>query len=197
MAIEELLAVLAREAEAEASGLLAAAEAEATTIEREAATRADRERSAASDRLADAEARAIRRALASAERSQRERTLNARARAVDRIFAAAEARLEQLTLERWRHRAADLAADTVRFLEGRPARLECPPEAVALVEPMLAGQSSVSVRSASTAAPGILGRTEDGAVTVDNTLPERLRRQRADLAIALVARMGEISDAMG
>lgn len=197
MAIDELLTVLEREAEAEAARLIATAEAEALAIEREATARVERDRTAAVERLALTEAGLTRRALASAERRRRERTLAARAAAIDRVFAAARFRLDRLPLERWRNGLGDLVAETIRYLEERPCLLECRPEAAALVETLLADRTGVRVASARTAAPGILGRTEDGVVTVDNTLPERLGRDRAELAIALAARMEEATGAVG
>lgn len=197
MAIEELLATVARAAEAEAARAGAAAIAQVAAIERESAARIARERAAAAERRAARDAAAIRSGLAAVERLARERTLAARAAAVDRVFAAARERLESLPLERYRDRLGALVGETVRYLEGRPAALVCRPEVARAAGAVVPDSGEIRLEPDPSAAPGILGRADDRSVIVDGTFPARLERRRAELAIALVARMEERDHAVG
>jgi vacuolar-type H+-ATPase subunit E/Vma4 len=56
---------------------------------------------------------------------------------------------------------------------------------------------NLRINPAPDVAPGIVGRAEDGSVIVDNSLPVRLARRRPDLAIALLRRLEEATDAVG
>ncbi|MGE0440464.1 MAG: V-type ATP synthase subunit E [Gemmatimonadales bacterium] len=194
MALAELLARLESEAQTEAARIASDAAARAREIADAGSARLERERRAATERLHRTREDAVRRGLAAAERSARERRLTARAAAVDRILAAARGTLQSVPAERYAALIPELVADTVRYLEGRAAVLTCPADAAPRVAALAAG---ATVESPPGALPGILGRTADGRVTVDNTLAARLDRRQADLAIALAARLEGGADALG
>lgn len=187
MAIEALLELLEREARAQADAVAAAARDRVAELEARTAAEAERRRAMARSRL-EAEARdAERRSLAAAARRHREELLAARAAALDRVFAAAAVRLATLPVERYRERIPDLVRSTLPYLEGAPAVLEVRRDAAPLLSAAAGG--SVRVVSREDAPAGLRGRSEDGRVVVDNTLPARLARLAPDLAIGLAARI--------
>jgi vacuolar-type H+-ATPase subunit E/Vma4 len=197
MAIEALLAVIEREAAAEAERIHVEARRQARELEARAAAEADRRRAQAFGRL-EAEGRGrLRRELAGIERRGREATLLARARLLERVFAEADRTLAVLPLARYHHRLEALVEETLRYLEDRPAVLSCPPDAAARLGEIAAARPGAVVEPREDARAGVVGRSRDGAVTVDNTLSARLQRRRDDLAVALAARLEEAGPCAG
>jgi len=107
---------------------------------------------------------------------------------LDRVFARAAAMLEATPGVRYADRVEQLARDAARYLEGEPAQLRCPPDAAPAVRKAVRGLPDLSVTPGVMSA-GVTGASMDGRVLVDNSLPALLSRQRADLAIALAARI--------
>jgi vacuolar-type H+-ATPase subunit E/Vma4 len=195
--IDDLVAHLEREAEAEVGRLLAAARLEAAAIEDRAAAEAARRRATETERLEREGATAIRDAMVTMRRDERRRHLVARAAVLDRAFELADGMLRGLTVGRYRHRLEPMAAEALPYVEGRAASLACPPGAAPAVAAFLTGHPNVRVTTAEDATPGILVQADDGSVVVDNTLPAQLARRRSELAIRLAVRLGGPLDAVG
>jgi vacuolar-type H+-ATPase subunit E/Vma4 len=198
VAVETLLARLEQEAAAERARIAEAAEREATEIEREAQASAERALAAEVARVRAEGELEIARQLASVARAQRERILRARSAIVDRAFAEAERMLSRVRLDRYRHRVPRLIEEVLRYLEHQPAALLCSPEVAPIARETTRGLSQLTIEASREAMAGVVGRSEDGAVTVENTWTSQLARRRPDLAIALMARLGETDhDALG
>jgi len=189
MAIDDLLRHLEQEAEESAARIVAEAEREAGEIAERSAGDRDRRRRAALARLDADLASESRRALARVEREARRLVLIARAGVVDRILERAAARLEHLSFDRYRERLPALVAETLVYLEDSPSTILCPQEALRETAELLAGVAGVAITVAADAAAGVIGRSVDGKVTVDDTLVARLHRDRAELAIALTVEL--------
>lgn len=185
MALEHLLAAIARDGEAAVARELDAARSEAERILAEARARVEARRA---DRLAARE-RELRASLEAELAAERRRAagelLRARWRLVERILEAARAELPA-------------AVESAGFAEVLPAQLDdalaylgddggvvhCPPALAPLVSTLLAGRPGISVEPST----GLLGiRVEaNGAVEVDDTLDARLRRLGPRLAMDLL-----------
>lgn len=189
MSIDSLLAQLERDAQAESAALMSAAQKRAQEILSRADAETLRRRREALSRREEAGRRAVACETAAAARRYRETRLLERARVLDQIFAEAEQDLHTASAERYQRLLPALMRATLRFLEGTPAVVHCRPEITAAVEQLRADRIDVLIRPGADAAAGILGESADGAVMVDNTLPALLRRRRAELAVAVAARL--------
>jgi vacuolar-type H+-ATPase subunit E/Vma4 len=189
VSIDALLEQLERDAQAEAVKLVSAAQKRAQEILSRADAETQRRRTEALGRLEEAGRRAVAGETASAVRRFRELRLRERAEVLDRIFSEAERGLRTSSADRYQRLLPGLMRATLRFLEGTPAVVHCRPEIAAQVEQLRAEHTDVTVRPSVEAAAGILGESADGAVAVDNTLPALLWRRRAELAIAVAARL--------
>ncbi|MEZ4588033.1 MAG: V-type ATP synthase subunit E family protein [Gemmatimonadales bacterium] len=193
MAIDDLLRHLEREAEERAAGILAEAEREAQEAADRAALERERRRRAALARL-DAElASETRRGLARVEREARRRALVARSGVIDRVVELAATRLEELPFASYRERLPALVSETLGYLERTPTRLFCRDDARQAVAALI-DTADVEIDPAPDTPAGLMGRSIDGKATVDNTLVARLRRDRAELAIALAAKLDRSRD---
>lgn len=190
MAVDALLTVLERAAAAEADAVLARAGTEAEAIVAAAVAEGTRREALARERLAAEERAAVQRETAAVARAHRERWLAARAAVLERIFRSAGDRLHALDSTRYQPLLPALADEALAYLEGRPAVVKVPGASSRLVERHLAGRE-VQVEPDADTGPGVLARSADGTITVDNRLAARLARQEADLAIELVRRIGE------
>jgi len=189
VALDELLAALTRDAQAEADRVLTTARAEAASIAAASETEVDRRRANVLDtRMAELE-QDVERALSEARLAARREVLEARERLLDRVFAAVKEGLAG-------------ALDHPRFREGLPQRLAeglsafgpaetvvvaAPPRLAATVKRLLDGRASLEKD------PAILGvclRSADGAVRVDATLDARLDTRRRELARAALRQLG-------
>ncbi|HET9986729.1 MAG TPA: V-type ATP synthase subunit E [Longimicrobiales bacterium] len=185
MALQHLLAAIARDGDEAARRELDAAREEAERILAEARARIE---ARLADRLKVRE-RTLRASLEAELAAERRRAagelLRARWRLVERILADAAARLPA-------------AAQSAAFAEALPAQLEealaylgdgggvvrCPPPLVPLVSTLLAGRPGISVEACEDGA-GIRVLVP-GAVEVDDTLEARLRRLGPRLAMELL-----------
>ena len=187
--LDALLVSLEHDAQGEAARLIAAAEQRARTIQAGALAERDRRRAEVLARVEGEGHRAVACATAAAARRFRDMRLRERAAVLERIFAEAAQELRIALLERYRKLLPRLLRDTTRYLEGTPAVLICRPEIGPLIEAGLPAELALTVEPSTEAAAGLLGRSADGLVVVDNTLPALLRRRQAELTIALVARL--------
>jgi vacuolar-type H+-ATPase subunit E/Vma4 len=191
VAVDALLAVLERVAQAEAESRREAARQRASSILRSAEGEAERRMVRAEERLAAEERSAVRRETAGVVRAQREQLLSARNAVLERVFASASARLEQLPVARYSGRVAALADEALGYLEHRPVVVTARPEVAGILRLHLQGRLDVTVEASVQTPPGLTARSADGEVTVDNALPARLAHRREELAIALVRRLEE------
>lgn len=189
MSIDALLELLQRGAETEARELVSAAERQAEAIHARAEAEAQRRRAEARERLEQQGRQVVACEIAAWTRRQRGVLLAERARVLEGILVAAEAALGQAGPARYQRMLPALFRETLQFLEGVPAVVTCRPEIEAQLESLAADYPRVSIRPSADAAPGILAEAVDGTVSVDNTLPALLRRRRAELAVALAARL--------
>lgn len=188
MAIEALLGHLETEAAAETSRLRAEAEEAAAAIVARAEKDAARQRELHLARVAEERRTALERHVASARAEARARFLAVRERALDRVLARASTLLAEAPASRYAAVAGPLALETLRYLDAGAAELVCPADVAPTVTLSLAGRPDVSVRPTGSVA-GVLARSPDGRVVVDNTLPALLARRRGELLIALAARL--------
>ncbi|MDP1825451.1 MAG: V-type ATP synthase subunit E [Archangium sp.] len=183
MALEDLIARLERDADVRSSQLELDAEAEATALRGEAARvaqqRRDRELgSRRTRRRAQLDA-----ALAEARRQTRGARLAAQHALLQRIFARARALVPELARsEAYLSQVAVHCAEARRYLEGVRVVVRCQP---ALVERLR--EPGLTLLEDAALPPGVVVAAEDGSVFIDNTLPARLERLEAKLAVELLA----------
>jgi vacuolar-type H+-ATPase subunit E/Vma4 len=173
------------------------AQAEAEAVIARVAAEVDRRRGLAMAELSERRRVEVTREAAATARALTARVLEARAALLARVFAAAGERLCRLPFSRWRERLPDLVRETSTFLPGADAELICDAEAGAQLGPLVTGQPGLRVVIAPDAAPGLLGRTRDERVLVDNTWPARLERSREALAIRLLQLLEGDTGALG
>lgn len=187
MALDALLELLEREAREQARVVEAEGRARAAAIEAQAAAEAERRRGLVLDRV-EADGREVeRRLLATAARRQQEAWLRARARVLDQVFAKARQTLASLPIARYRARVPDLVLRTAPYLGASSAVLVVAEDAAEAVA--AAAGTDLRVVAEAGAAAGLVGRSGDGRVTVDNSLPTRLAAEQSDLAILLANRL--------
>jgi len=196
MSIDALLLHLEEDADREAARLRAEADARAAAHEARAEAEAERRRARHLERVTLERRTALERRVAAARVDARARFLAARERLLDRVFARAADDLERLPVDRYAGSVGALAVDAARYLEGEPAVLRSPPDAVGPTTEAVRALPKLTVQGADAPA-GVTGQSEDGRVTVDNTLRAILARRRPDLAIALTARIEGGNDALG
>ena len=187
--VTDLLATVTAEAEAEAAAVEERAAREAQEIRARAVAEAARRRAAFIARRESEQRDAIDRELALRRREQRENVLAARARLLEQVLGAVRRELAAVPVARYSAALQRLGEETVRYLEGRQAVLECPPEAAPTLRAQLGDRAGVAIEAREDARPGVVGRSADGDVTVDNTLVSRLDRMRPDLAIGLARKL--------
>jgi vacuolar-type H+-ATPase subunit E/Vma4 len=177
MALDNLLAVLLREAEAEAEAILVAARAEAEAIRaRGTADLAERRRRLDQELEADRHT-AVEFALAAARREARRDELLARERMIERVLAAARTRFPD-ALVRPEFRAALPAQirEGVECLAGRPGTLRYHPDLVQEVTCVVAEMKGIELIPDPAAGAGFRLASADGALEIDGTLADRLER---------------------
>lgn len=191
MSLDRLLALLAGTAEAEAEALLAAARGRAAELDRDSEARVRRRRETELARLAETRRRAVARDTAAAEHEHRNTLLQERARILERVFGQAASRLATMGVARYQTGLEQLVASTLTYLEGMPVVLQCRPDAEPAIRDLCSSVPEVRVQGSGDAAAGIRAASADGAIVVDNTLPALMTRGRAELSVALAARLEE------
>lgn len=188
MAIEALLQHLEDGAAAEVARLALEAEEAAAATLAQAEAEAARRRELHVARMGEERRAALERRVAGARAEARARFLEARGHALARVHDRAAALLAGAPAARYASLARPLAREALDCLEGGAAELECPADAAAVLADAAAGRVGVAVRATGRAA-GVLARSADGRVEVDNTLPALLARRRGELMIKLAARL--------
>jgi vacuolar-type H+-ATPase subunit E/Vma4 len=188
MSIDALLLHLEEDAMGEAARLKGAAEARAAEIVARAEADVARHRALHLERITADRRSAGQRQVAAARAEARERFLRSRADVLGRVFDRASAQLEATAAGRYADSVGHLARDAARYLEGAQARLRCPTDAVRALENAVRDLPGITVEAAAVPA-GVTAISADERVLVDNSLAALLARRRADLAIALAARI--------
>ncbi|MDH4130761.1 MAG: V-type proton ATPase subunit E [Gemmatimonadota bacterium] len=179
MALEKLLEVLRREAEAEVAAIQAAARAEAeASLARCDADLAARRASFETERDAVRQT-AVELALGVARRDARRAVLEARERLLDRVFTAARSQFAGV-LPRAEYRAGlpGQLDEAARCLGGRGATVRCHPALRKELEPLVGSHPSLRLAADTGAGSGFKVASEDGAVEIDATLEDRLARSQ-------------------
>jgi len=188
MSIDALLLHLEKDADREAARLRSVSEEGAAGIVARAEADAARRRTLHLEGVAAERHTESERQVAAARAQAREQFLQVRIGVLDQIFNRAAALLEGTAVARYAPSIGPLAQDAARYLEGEPAVLQCPPDAAAALADAVRDLPNLTVQPAGVPA-GVTGRSADGRVLVDNSLPALLSRHRAELAIGLAARI--------
>jgi vacuolar-type H+-ATPase subunit E/Vma4 len=186
MALDALLAALARDAEAEADALIAGARSRAAARIAAAEAEAARRRDAAHGAVERERRAVLARELAVAEREAGASLLEARAITLADLLDEARAGLAALPAARWTDRLPQLVEAALGCLPDDPL-LEVP--AAARAAARAAAGARARVESRADAPAGVFGRDAGGTVEVDLTLPGLLDQRREELAARLAARV--------
>lgn len=186
MPLEELLAAITAEGEAQVERLDAESEAEAARLvgearERVAQARAEAERAAELRLTQEREA-----ALTAARRESAAALLRIRRQLLDAVFRRATELLPgAVSDERYVDALPAEILDAVAYLPetaGDVAVLRCSP----VLAPVLAATPRITIAPDETVGTGFVVRSGDGTVEVDGTLEARLARLRPALAIEIL-----------
>jgi vacuolar-type H+-ATPase subunit E/Vma4 len=181
--LDELVASLIRNAEAEAGRRRAAARAEADRLLAEASAKvAGRVAAAVREREA-ALRRELSHELARERRVRRAATLERRDRLLARVFALTLARLpEVLDHPHYRNGLARDLAEAQAFLDGRDAVVRVPATLQAFIAQRLAARPGWTLAVDEAARTGPVIESRDGRLTLDLSLETRLRARWDRLA---------------
>lgn len=192
MALDRLLATLAREAEEEAAELVRAARERRATALLEAESAAAAQRAAhlaARERELAAQATL---AVEQERRATRRVELEARAEAIEKVLARAARDLPRW-LEQPRVRACltALVTGALDDLDGGRATVRAAPALVAPLVEQLGGRDGVTVTADDVVGAGARIVVGDGALEIDVTLESELARMRARLAFEVARSITE------
>ncbi len=182
MALDRLLAALARETSERAAGLVRAAEEQALALRtQEADACARREQQHREECAARLDAQ-TRRALAAARHAAVERVLLARAEVLERVMEAARARLAGLLEgDANRARVAAAVSDAIECAGDVEVVVHVSSPLLALLAPRFATRPAVRIDPDASVGTGGRVRAADGSFEIDATLESRLARSRAEL----------------
>lgn len=188
MALDDLIAALHREAEAEAAAIRAAARAEVDAIQRRTDTDLDERRArVAGVRERDRQV-AVELALVSARHSARREHLEARRRALARVLDAVRQRFPQaLASEGFQGALPGQLEEALHCLGARPGTLRVHPTLLDPAGGAVAGQSHLTLVPDPAIGAGFLLQSDDGAVEINGTLEDRLERQASRIALEIMA----------
>lgn len=190
MALDQLLAVLLRETKAEAETLLAAANAEAARIREECATSLA-ERGSRDEAALEADQRtAVEFALVAARWAARREELLARERMLERVFNQARAGFDQAVVSPvLRDGIAGLAREAIGCLAARSATIRCHPALLEALNSEVSQRPGVQVIADPAAGTGFRLTSDDGTLTIDATLEERMGRMTQKLRQLVSSRL--------
>jgi vacuolar-type H+-ATPase subunit E/Vma4 len=191
-----LLTALTGEVDAELERISADANAEVERILDTSRARAGARRTAA---LAarDAELRianGVR--VAAARRVAHTAQLEARTRAIDKVLAAARHIVSEMPPAAVAAESVRMLGEAMRFAPDDALVVRCAPEAVAAIRAAVAQRGNVNVEPADIVGPGVIITTADGTLRIEDTLMDRLDRQRIRLAVEIIAKV-EASNGRG
>lgn len=195
MAIEPLIESICREADREAAALLHRARAEADRIDDEARAARSKARSGVIDERRSEWLSEDEPALAAARRDATREVLTARERLLDRVFRTVAAEFVDILRDpTYQATLKGLIDEALPFAGNRPATVICTDINAASVQEAVAARGDVGVRTEANARGGIMVVTDDGTVSIDNTLEGRLQRMKPQLAIELVEQVERHGD---
>jgi vacuolar-type H+-ATPase subunit E/Vma4 len=188
MALEELIAVLRREAESEVAAIQAAARAEAEAVQDRTATEAAARRArVAAVREHDREA-AVEQALLPARKQARREILQARRELLERVLAAVRRHLpEALASPEYLATLPAQLVEALNCLGTRGGTLRFAPSLREAVRPVAAGHAGLKLASDRTIGSGFVVESADGVVRIDGTLEDRLERLADRMAFEVMA----------
>jgi vacuolar-type H+-ATPase subunit E/Vma4 len=188
MALDSLIAILRREADAEASAIQAAAAADASAIRaRSEAELSDRRARVLAIRQRD-RAAAVELALVSARQSARREILEARWRVLGRVLEAMRSRLPQaVATAEYLAAFPEQLGEALHCLGSRSGKLRLLPALADRARPLLDANPGVSLIPDSTIGAGFVLESEDGAIGINGTLEDRLDRLASRVALDVMA----------
>lgn len=187
MALDDLIARLEHDADAQVEAIARAADAEVASISAaaERALAARTEQSLASER-AGRQAR-FARELADRRRAARAIELAAAHAVIERVFARALDLLPAVARSpAWTGVWPALIGDALSYLDGAACRVRCLPDMVGSIQAAVGGDAAVAVVVDGNVGPGAVVDAVDGSVTVDATLAGLLKQRGPRLAIGLL-----------
>jgi vacuolar-type H+-ATPase subunit E/Vma4 len=191
MALDQLLAVLSREAEAEADAIRGAAQADARSLlERCGAELTERRLQQA--RALEAERQnAIAFALVAARRAARRDELLARERLLNRVLRLAADRFpEAVRNPVFRATLPALVAQALECLADRPGTIRCHPGLMDEISRLLTDRPGVRLLADPACGTGFRLTSDDGPLVIDATLEDRVERLDRRLRQAILSRLG-------
>ena len=191
MALDHLVEVLRREAQAEVAQIEQAARAEADAIR----TRTEADLAARRDRILaqreDQRRLIVEQALALARRGARRSVLLARERLLGRVLAVARGRFPQLLGNPgYRVTLPPQLAEALECLGERPGTLRCHPDIRQELERLVGTPARVRVLPDPSVGSGFKLVTDDGAMEIDGTLEDRLTRLEHRIRQEVLAALG-------
>ncbi len=192
MALEELLAALTHEAEAEAERFRAEARAETAALHAAAERKFESERDAALGVQGTEQEGALQMALAAARLEARHAVLQAREEVLDRLFLALQGACPA-AVERQGYRDSippRVARALACFDVSEPVILTVPATLAEAAHAATSGEPRVTVVVADDAGSGLRFASSGGAVEVADTLESGIARNRASLARAGLQALG-------
>jgi vacuolar-type H+-ATPase subunit E/Vma4 len=188
MALEHLVTILRREAEAECEALLAAARAEVEAIRAHSeAALAERRGAVNAAREADRRA-AVELALVAARRNGRREVLEARRRLLERVFAAARTRFpEALTTTEYRAVLRAQVNEALHCLGDREGTLRFHPSIGEAVKAATGKRAGLRLVADPKIGSGFKVLSSDGAVEIDGTIEDRLNHLATRVALDVFA----------
>lgn len=191
MALDHLIQVLQREAEAEIAAIELAARTEAETIRARTETDLTAQREKV---LAERDERRrviVEQALAAARRGARRSVLEARERLLGRVLAAARERFPAM-LEAAEYRAGlpPQVVESLECLGDRAGTLRCHPGLQQELERLVGARPGVSIVPDPAIGSGFKLVSDDGAMMIDATLEDRLTRLEIRIRQTVAAELG-------
>jgi len=179
MALENLIQVLRREADAEVAAIQAAARAEAEAIRGRCEADLAARRSSFEAERDTIRRSAVELALAAARRDARRAMLEARERLLGRVFAAARSRFPEVLPEaQYRATLPAQLTEAVRCLGERPGTIRCHPTLHQELVPLAGHHRGVRLVSDPALGSGFKVASDDGSVEIDGTMEDRLTRNQ-------------------
>jgi vacuolar-type H+-ATPase subunit E/Vma4 len=190
MALEQLLAVLLREAEAEADAVLAVARTEAERIRERCAADLSECKRRDQATLETERKTAVEFALVTARRNARREELLARERMIERVLEAARARFpDAVASPLLRAAIPAMGREAIGCLAGRAATIHCHPSLMDLMTPLAGSAPGVRVMADPEVGAGFRLSSDDGTLAIDATLEDRMVRLGQRLRQVVVARL--------
>ena len=191
MALPDLIARLERDAQARGDELARQASAEAGALRAEAERLLVQRREQELTRRRSERRLRHEAELAEARRASRGTRLAAQHALLERIFARARSLLPEVACSaEYFALLPGHYAEARRYVEGLKVTVRCHPSSALWLHGTDGDATFVEDVQA---APGVYVSAEDGSVFIDNTLPARMQRLEAKLAVELLAEVARLS----